>query len=196
MEYIEPGARSDSAFEHLGRGLAALHLLVQPTFGWHRDNFIGLLHQSNRRHASWADFFAEERIEPQLRLAFDAGRLETSLARHWERLRQRLPSIFPETAPALVHGDLWSGNVLFDTAGRGVLIDPAVAAGHPEMDLAFTRMFGGFPDAFYRAYAEVLPLQPGFEARVSVYNFYPLLVHVNLFGGGYVASARNFLRSF
>ena len=201
LEYIEtaphtPTLSRAESFRKLGHGLARLHQQHQPHFGWHRNNFIGRLPQSNQPCETFPDFFIRQRIEPQLRLAIDTGRLPATLQPHWSRLQRELPSIFPDTHPALTHGDLWSGNVMIDSVGEPVLIDPAVAASHPETDLAMTRMFGGFPPEFTRAYEEIRPLPPGFPRRAELYNLYPLLVHVNLFGGSYAHSAAALLKTY
>ena len=111
-------------------------------------------------------------------------------------LSKRLTEIIPEEKPSLIHGDLWNGNFLVAADGSACLIDPAVYYGHREMDLAMTRLFGGFDADFYRGYEEEYPLEQGFESRVEIHNLYPLLVHVNLFGGGYIQQVKNFLLKF
>ncbi|MFU8813076.1 MAG: fructosamine kinase family protein [Balneolaceae bacterium] len=196
MEFFQPGTPTDTHREVLGKGLAELHGKTGEQFGLDHDNFIGRLPQRNREHAVWHDFFRDERIDPQLRRAVDGGRLSRSLLSCADRFYAQLPDLFPESPPSLLHGDLWSGNVLFTKSGTPALIDPAVYFGHPEMDLAFTRMFGGFSESFYRAYESVRPIDPGFEERIPIYNLYPLLVHANLFGGGYADRAAQFLSRF
>lgn len=114
----------------------------------------------------------------------------------FERLYAKLPSLFPSEPPALLHGDLWSGNFLCDAHGKPVLIDPAVYFGHREMDIAMSRLLGGFEPAFYRAYNDERPLEAGWEERVDLCNIYPLLVHMNLFGGGYAAQLQHALKHF
>ena len=194
MEFIEEG-RSGNSFE-FGQNLAKLHQTTAGQFGLESNNYIGSLPQSNRRHDEWITFFTEERINPQIQMAVDSGKLSRGILQNWDRLSGKLNEIFPPTKPSLLHGDLWSGNYLFDSSGSGVLIDPAVYYGHPEMDLAFTKMFGGFSSEFYRGYESELPLEPGFSERVPIYNLYPLLVHVNLFGGHYTSQFNSTLRNF
>ncbi len=194
MEYITPGSRGD-AFR-FGEELAVLHGNRAGKFGLDRDNYIGSLPQLNNFHEHWLSFFAEMRIEPQLKMAVDSGKLGSTSQKGWIGLLKRLDTIIPESKPSLLHGDLWSGNYMFDSEGRAVLIDPAVYYGHPEMDLSFTKMFGGFDASFYHGYRSVTPLDPDFEDRIPVYNLYPLLVHVNLFGGHYSDQCRRFLRKF
>lgn len=196
MEYVKPGnGSSDDSFQ-FGSELAKLHQSHSDYFGLDHDNYIGRLPQSNSPRPSWSIFFIEERIKPQLKAAVDSGKLPNSTLKNSSRLYSELSSIFPESKPSLLHGDLWSGNYFFNSGGRAVLIDPAVYYGHPEMDLAFTRMFGGFSTEFYEGYKSVTPIEKGFESRISVYNLYPLLVHVNLFGGGYAGQAEQFLNRF
>lgn len=194
MEFIEEG-RSGDSFD-FGVELAELHMHGADRFGLETDNYIGSLPQRNRQHDDWSAFFAEERIGPQLRMAVDSGKLAGSTNKNFRRMAARLDDIFPFTDPSLLHGDFWGGNYLFDSDGRAVLIDPAVYYGHPEADLAFTKLFGGFAGAFYSGYDSVSPLEPEFHDRVPVYNLYPLLVHVNLFGGHYISQARSILEQF
>jgi protein-ribulosamine 3-kinase len=194
LEYIEEG-RGGNSF-NFGAELAKLHRTRGEYFGLDTDNYIGSLRQHNGKYDGWINFFREKRIEPQLKLAYNNGRLSKSLDTNWKRLAKALDQIIPPCDPCLLHGDLWGGNYLFDTNGNAVLIDPAVYYGHPEVDLAFTRMFGGFSNDFYRGYESVSSLEPGFQERVPLFNMYPLLVHVNLFGGHYVSQFESFLRSF
>ncbi len=183
MEYVQTQPQGDAAA--FGAQLARLHGLTRAQFGFSHDNYIGSLLQANADHDRWIDFFCSQRIEPLLKKAIDAGKAEPRLRNHWDRLASRLDQRIPECVPSLLHGDLWSGNYMYDTEGRAVLVDPAVYYGHPEMDLAFSQMFGGFSAAFYEGYEAVSPLEPGFAERVDIHNLYPLLVHVNLFGGHY-----------
>jgi fructosamine-3-kinase len=196
LEWLEPGRRAPDFTERLGRGLAAIHGLGQGDgWGWMEDNFIGPLPQANGMMASWAEFWRARRLEPQLALARRGGRLPGKAA-EWDRLLDRLPELLaPAEAdgPSLLHGDLWNGNVLA-VAGWPTLIDPAVYRGHREADLAMTELFGGFGAGFYGAYREVWPLQPGYPLRRAVYQLWYLLIHVNLFGGGYGAQTAGVLR--
>ncbi len=190
-----PAARRTSR-ERLGRGLAALHRAGRADgWGWMEDNFIGPLPQANAPAASWAEFWRTRRLEPQLELARRGGRMPGKAA-EWDRLMDRLPELLaPAEAdgPSLLHGDLWGGNVLAAPGGPAI-IDPAVYRGHREADLAMTELFGGFGDGFRAAYREAWPLQPGYPARRAVYQLWYLLIHVNLFGGGYGARTAAVLR--
>lgn len=196
LEWIDTQAPKPGAMAELGEQLAALHGHTGPCFGFGEDNFCGLTPQINTQMADGFEFFAQCRLLPQAEQAFNQGLLACSELRQLERLCQRLPELIPQKPPSLIHGDLWSGNVLFATTGEPVLIDPAVSWCWAEADLAMTRLFGGFDPAFYRAYEAVRPLAPGFDERVPIYNLYHLLNHLNLFGGGYQASVRAVLRPF
>ena len=197
LEWIEPGRPAADFDERLGQSLAQLHLAQAPGFGFGSDNFIGSLPQSNKSEATWPDFFWKRRLEPQVKRAVDSRRLDPATLRTFEGLAQRLPDLFGEAEPpARLHGDLWSGNLHVAASGTPCLIDPAVYGGHREMDLGMMRLFGGFSSRVFAAYAEAYPLAPGFEGRVALTQLYPLLVHVNLFGGGYARSVEQALKRY
>lgn len=196
LEWVEAGIKGPGFWADFGRGLAQLHRNTQERFGLERDNYIGSLVQRNTQESDWPSFFIHQRLEQQLKMARDRKRVEAGMAFRFERLFHQLDKLFPAEPPALLHGDLWSGNFLCDNMGRPVLIDPAVYYGHREMDLAMTRLFGGFDAELYAAYHTEWPLEQGWEERVDLCNLYPLLVHVNLFGGGYVAQVEGVLRRF
>ncbi len=196
LEYIDPGKPEKAYWEELGQSLAFLHSHTQPKFGLHFDNFIGSLPQNNTLTANGYDFYFEHRLLPQAGLALYNGLLSKKSYDALFRLRARLPDLIPHERPALLHGDLWSGNVLVNEQNKPVLIDPAVYYGFREAELAFTKLFAGFDDRFYSAYEESFPLENGFEERVALYNLYPLLVHVNLFGSGYVSGVERILKPF
>lgn len=196
LEYVDPGTPANGYWETLGQSLAVLHSHTQPLFGLHFDNYIGALPQTNTLTANGLDFFFEHRLLPQAGLAFYKDLLSKSTYDALFRLRNRLPDLIPNERPALLHGDLWSGNVLVNEDGQPALIDPAVYYGFREAELAFTKLFAGFDSRFYDAYNEAFPLQDGFEERVAIYNLYPLLVHVNLFGSGYVSGVERILKQF
>jgi fructosamine-3-kinase len=189
LEFLRSARRQPGFDETLGRGLAALHAFGSPSFGLGYDNFIGRLPQSNRMAPDWPSFYWTERLEPQLQLASDRGLIGGGPMRRFQRLQQELPNLAGDTEPpARLHGDLWGGNLHVDEDGAPCLIDPAVYGGHREIDLAMMRLFGGFGARVFDAYEEAYPLSPGASERVSLYQLYPLLVHVNLFGSTYVGS--------
>jgi len=177
--------------------LAELHRFGAPCFGWERDNFIGTLPQRNRAEDSWADFFWSQRLEPQLARAIAAGLASSRLRSGLERLGSKLTELVgPSEPPARLHGDLWGGNLHVDAEGAPCLIDPAAYGGHREIDLSMMRLFGGFGERVFRAYDEVFPFAPGYAERIALYQLYPLLVHLNLFGGSYGESIERSLARY
>lgn len=197
LEFIRSARRRADFDDALGRGLSALHRFGASSFGLSQGNFIGRLAQENQQRATWAEFYRAQRLEPQLRAAETAGRAPSELRRKFEQLFDKLPELVGDPEPpARLHGDLWSGNVHVDEQGAPCLIDPAVYGGHREMDLAMMRLFGGFSERVFAAYAEAFPLSAGHEGRVPLYQLYPLLVHLNLFGGGYLGSVQQALSAY
>jgi fructosamine-3-kinase len=196
LELIESGPRAASFDRALGAGLARLHRTGAPGFGHVEDNFIGRLPQANTAADSWPIFHAERRLLPLVRAAVDGGRAPRDWIARADRLAARLPELLgPTEPPARLHGDLWSGNVITDVAGAPVVIDPAVYGGHREMDLAMLQLFGSPGGELFAAYGEIWPLAQGWRERVRLNQLYPLLVHVNLFGGSYVDSADAVMRA-
>lgn len=196
LEFLKSATMIRNFWTIFGTQLARLHKHSEDYFGLGEDNYIGSLHQSNRKHSNWANFFIEERLEQQIKLARDGGRINRETIHGFERLYKRLDEIFPEEPSSLVHGDLWSGNFMIDNKGYPCLIDPAVYFGHREMDLGMSKLFGGFASEFYDAYNKEYPVEKGWESRLEICNLYPLMVHVNLFGGGYTGSVMQILRRF
>lgn len=179
-----------------GRALAKLHQQSAPQFGLSYPNYMASLHQSNELQEDWPTFYWSERLEPLVRTAVDAGLLTRADSMAFDQLAHKLNLIFPTAPPALLHGDLWSGNYLISPSGQAGLIDPAIYYGHREMDLAMTRLFGGFSDAFYAAYDEFFPLDQLWEERIALCQLYPLLVHVHLFGSSYVQAVRGVIKRY
>jgi protein-ribulosamine 3-kinase len=196
LELIIPGSKSPHFWDDFAQGLAALHRHTADHFGLDHDNYMGSLSQRNRFHSDWYRFFVEERLEPQIKSGLDSGAIPPEMVRHFERLYTALPGIVPPEPPSLIHGDLWSGNFIINQSGKACLIDPAVSFGHRESDIAMTKLFGGFPSEFYAAYNHSFPLTRGWENRIDLLNLYPLLIHVNLFGGGYLGQVMRTLARF
>jgi len=196
LEFIEQKSRSKNYWEQLGQKLASLHRCSNGLFGLGYGNYIGSLPQYNNSNTIWVDFFIEQRLQVQVKLAIENGVAKADWEKKFAALYSKLPSLIPVEAPSLLHGDLWSGNLITDEKGEPCLIDPAVYYGNREADLAMTKLFGGFSGDFYAAYQETFPLSPGHEQRVDLYNLYPLMVHVNLFGGSYVHSVESILSVF
>ncbi len=193
MEFIEGKMRKKDYWETFAYQLAAVHraetadYTAKGAYGFAHDNFIGAGKQKNKVYDSWISFFRECRLEPQFEKAFHF--LGTEGKKKALRLLDRIDHILVEPEhPSLLHGDLWSGNVMVGEDGKAWLIDPAVYVGHAEADLAMTELFGGFSKAFYDAYREAAPMQPGYERRRSLYNLYHLLNHLNMFGLSYLPS--------
>lgn len=196
IEYIPRGNITSSFWVVFGESLAKLHRNTNELYGLDHDNYIGSLPQSNKQHKSWTEFFILERLEPQLKLAKDERKISSDLSAQFKRLFNRLENIFPLEKPALLHGDLWSGNFMCTSEGKPCIFDPAVYYGHREIEIAMTKLFGDFDKEFYEAYISQYPLEKGWEERLDICNLYPLMVHVNLFGGGYLSQVANILRKF
>ncbi len=193
MECVEQGKGITDFYEDFGRRLYGMHradcasFVIGGNYGFLNDNYIGAGHQENTPEDSWKEFFRNRRLLPQIRRAeafFDAAD-----RKKLDRLLEKLDDILEEPdKPALLHGDLWSGNYMCGPDGRAWLIDPAVYVGHPEADIAMTELFGGFPAAFYEGYFSGNRKPEAYEDRRDIYNLYHLLNHLNLFGGSYYGS--------
>ena len=199
MAYAEGDSRFDAAAEgHAAELLAALHGQTAPTFGFERDTLIGGLRQPNSPTDRWLDFFAEQRLIYMAGEAARAGRLPATTRARVERLAGRLGDWLIEPArPSLIHGDVWTTNVLAHGGRITAFLDPAIYFADAEIELAFIGLFGTFGRAFYDRYHTLRPIAPGFfEERRELYNLYPLLVHVRLFGGSYVGQVERTLAAY
>ncbi len=197
MEFIEAAPPVRGYWADFGRALAAMHKDNSAgTYGLDHDNYIGKLPQPNTKHKNWIGFFIENRLEFQLKLAMSNGLVSSDFVERYRKFYEKLPDLLPADRPALLHGDLWSGNVMTGPDGKVCIIDPAVYYGHREVELAFTQMFGSFPHDFYAAYEEVWPLEPGYDERVDIYNIYPHMTHTNLFGPSYLGGVEQVLRRY
>ncbi len=197
LKFIHGGPRRSTFWDDFGVALANLHKNHRnDRYGLSYNNYIGRLDQFNKFSEDWISFFIEQRMEVQLKFAFDNGYIDRAYLENCTRFYQKLPDLLPVEPPSLLHGDLWSGNFMTGEEGQPVIIDPAVYYGHREIELSFTQMFGGFDRQFYRSYKEVYPLEPGFENRVEIYNIYPHLVHVNLFGPSYLSGVTPVIRRY
>ncbi|MEW6353640.1 MAG: fructosamine kinase family protein [Pseudomonadota bacterium] len=199
MEFIEGDSHfSDAAERHAAELLADLHCVTAPHFGFDEDTLIGGLHQPNPPNPSWLEFFRDQRLLYMGGEALRAGRMGHALLARLENFAAHLSDWLEEPQqPALIHGDVWTTNVLARGGRITGFIDPAIYYAHSEIELAFTTLFGTFGAAFFQRYNEIRPIAPGFmDTRRDIYNLYPLLVHVRLFGGGYAQSVDNTLRRF
>lgn len=193
IEYIELGRPDDHSQVLAGQQLAALHRQTSSRFGWDRSNTIGSTHQPNHRDDDWSRFWQHQRLGFQLQLAEKNG-YGGSLQRLGKQLIEKVPLLMDhDPQPALLHGDLWGGNMSFDQQGQPVIYDPATYYGDREADLAMTELFGGFSGDFYAAYNEAWPLDPGYKTRKTLYNLYHIINHLNLFGRGYLGQAQGMM---
>ncbi len=199
MTYVETsGPITASVEEDAAELLADLHGISGPSFGFEEATLIGGLHQPNQPAASWRDFFRDQRLRYMASEAAKAGRLPNALLGRIDKLAARLDEWIDEASPpSLIHGDMWGGNVLARDGRIAAFVDPAIYFADPEIELAFSTLFSTFGEAFFQRYGELRTMREGFwEARCELYNLYPLLVHVRLFGGGYVGSVEQTLTRF
>lgn len=185
LEWLDTKSAAAVDMRELGRQLADMHRVSAEYFGLPYNNYMGSLTQSNRQHSTWTEFFVNERLMPMISMARGKKLLDAGDVALFERLYNRLAALFDEEPPSLIHGDLWGGNYLIGSRGKPYLIDPAVSYGHREFDIAMTTLFGGFSNEFYDAYQDAFPLKKDWQQRLNLWNIYPLLVHLNLFGVTY-----------
>jgi fructosamine-3-kinase len=199
MEFVEGSSLfSTEAERHAAELLAALHEITADAYGHERNTLIGSLDQPNPRTGDWVEFFRDQRLLYITRVAYEAGRLPGGEVRRLQRLSERLDEIIDvPNPPALIHGDVWSANVLARDDRIAAFLDPALYYADPEMELSFISLFDSFGAAFFERYEEIRGIDERFYgARRDLYSLYPLLVHVYYFGGGYLQSVRNTLDRF
>jgi protein-ribulosamine 3-kinase len=197
LEWINYGDPDEDFWKKFGARLAALHQTRSDRFGLQEDNYMGSVPQANGMTNNWVEFFIDQRLQPLVDRCLEKKLLENRHRNDFENLYQRLPAIFESgTRPALLHGDLWSGNFICDENAGPVLIDPAVYYGHPSVDLAMTTLFGGFRAAFYESYHYYAPFPANYKEQWEVCNLYPLLIHLYLFGSSYRSRITETLFSF
>lgn len=199
LEFIEGNSHfAPAAEQHAAELLAALHTITASQYGFTHDTLIGGLHQPNPPMASWLTFFVEQRLLYMGAEAVRIGRLPRTLFSRLERFVAVIDRWLAEPErPSLIHGDMWTTNILAHNGRITGFLDPAIYYADAEIELAFSTLFGTFGEAFFGRYNELRPLKGGFfEERRDIYNLYPLLVHVRLFGGGYVNSVADILQRF
>ena len=192
LEYKKEGSQKGHLWKVFGEQLSKLHKTSAETFGFAASNYIGSLPQHNERSTSASFFYVRQRLEPQVKMASERGFSLGDLSGFYSNISEEIP----QEAPALLHGDLWSGNYITNDEGLPCLIDPAVCYGPREMDLAMMQLFGGFPSEVFEIYNEYFPLDPGWKNRISLWQLYYLLVHLNIFGRSYLPQVKEIIRRF
>ncbi len=181
----------------LGKGLGELHLKSAESnpkmFGFPVEGFIGTTDQKKGLEDNWIDCFLNLRIIPQL-LSLKSRILDQEII---NKVKEKIKSELLNHKPinVLVHGDLWSGNTGMEKNGKGVIFDPASWWADNEVDIAMTKLFGGFRKEFYEEYNKIFPIKNGFEKRIIIYNFYHILNHANMFGGGYLNQVQDYIKA-
>jgi len=192
LEYIDSAAPAENFDEQFAEGLIKLHKTSVDHFGFHEDNYIGKLPQYNRKENTASNFYIDQRLIPQIRMAKDLGyELPAD-----DVFFKNVEDAIPDESSSLIHGDLWSGNYTTDENGDPVLIDPATCYAHREMDLAMMKLFGGYSSRIFEIYDENYRLETKWRSRIKLYQLYYLLVHLNLFGSGYLGSVENIIRQY
>ena len=194
MEFLEMGPQTNHSALELGKQLALMHQTTADFFGLNQTNWIGLTKQFNKQEADWVVFYRDQRLLPQLELAYSKGyatALEDKATNLLNNLNVFFEDYFP--TPSLLHGDLWAGNWGTLCNNKPVIFDPAVYYGDRETDIAMTLLFGGFSEEFYESYNSIWQTSPGFSIRQDLYNFYHVINHLNIFGNSYLLLSENLL---
>lgn len=192
LEYILEGSTSHIFWQQFAENLAILHKTTQPTFGLDHNNYIGSLPQYNGTQTSAADFYINQRLEPQFKMAKEQGFDFSKLDVFYKNIFSEIPN----EPPSLLHGDLWGGNYMVSEDGNPTLIDPAISFASREMDLAMMQLFGGFSEDVFSHYHSIFPLENNWKQRVSLWQLYYLLVHLNLFGSSYLSRVQNIVKKY
>ncbi|MBV1923342.1 MAG: fructosamine kinase family protein [Flavobacteriaceae bacterium] len=192
IEYIPSGNKASNFNELFTENLSKLHHSTQEFFGLSHHNYIGSLPQYNSKEKSASEFYIKQRLQPQLKLASQKGYTFNQLEKVFKNISEAIPN---ETS-SLIHGDLWNGNYLISTKGEPLLIDPAISYSHREMDIAMMHLFGGFSSEMFNLYNEIFPLSENWKDRISLWQLYYLLVHLNLFGSGYFSQVNSIMKQY
>ncbi len=199
-EFIKSSIISSGFFKNFGRNFASMHKYKGNSFGFYEDNYIGSNPQKNltKGNEDWIEFYFNNRLFFQFKLCEKNGYASGELRSLFKKLEDKIQYILKDSSdePSLLHGDLWSGNYMISDNGEACIIDPAVYYGHREADLAMTKLFGGYPEEFYKSYDEVYPLEDGWEYRENIYKLYHVLNHLNLFGGSYYLQAISLIKFY
>lgn len=196
LEWISEGEKTANFWKKFGEQLACLHRKSAEYFGLEENNYMGNVRQRNTQHLDWNQFYATERLLPLIQRCNQKNLINIKHEKLFEKLIFKLSSFFPDEKPSLLHGDLWRGNVMCDHNGEPVLIDPAVYFGHRSIDLGMTALFGGFDRLFYEAYHYHFPFPANYKEQWEICQLYPLLIHLYLFGPGYLPQIEKVLASY
>ena len=196
LEFIKEEKAENNFWIEFANSLAKIHRKSNALFGLDHNNYIGSLDQQNDPMSSWEEFFISRRLKPLVKIAFDNGLMARKHLADFNHFYRVFSELLPVETPSLLHGDLWSGNLLCGLGQQAVFIDPAVYYGHREVDIAMTKMFGGFDQVYLDHYQDCFPLEKGWEERVSIHNLYPRLVHLVLFGRSYLSGIENVIQRY
>jgi protein-ribulosamine 3-kinase len=196
LEYIKPRQASAKDLKQLGVQVAAMHDHTGHSFGFKSDNYIGSLHQCNTPSENWIQLYAENRLQKQFILAIRKNLLKPTEVPELHQIINVLDSLIPVNEVSLLHGDLWGGNYLIGIDAKPYLIDPAVYFGDRMVDIAMSKLFGGFGPEFYESYFHWAPATENPDERIDLYQLYYLLVHLNLFGASYHSSVKRVLKRY
>ncbi len=195
MEFISSITPNDHTYINYAKQLASLHQVTHKQFGFKVNNYIGSTKQINTFNHSWPEFFFNQRIMFQYQLLEKKHLIDMEFKNQFKNLEEITYKLLSSKRikASLLHGDLWSGNYMFSTNNKGVLIDPAVYYGDREVDLAMTQLFGRLPNNFYQAYNEINPISNQFKHKCTLYNLYHVMNHWNIFGDSYKSQAINYI---
>lgn len=197
LEWLQTTSHTAQSWESFGYALAQMHRTTNEQFGWSQSNYLGSIKMSNDWCNNWSEFYSNNRLLPLVKMLRDQAAFSVKEVEQAEAFCKTLSSRLPAEPPALLHGDLWSGNASAVKAGDEITVaiyDPAVYYGHREIDIALTQLFGGFSSLFYNSYNEVYPLQSGWQQRLPVFQLSHLLLHAVLFGGGYISRCKEIMK--
>ncbi|HRI76647.1 MAG TPA: fructosamine kinase family protein [Alphaproteobacteria bacterium] len=199
MEFVQSQGMVDYRVESAAaEQIAALHAVTHDSYGMERDTLVGSLTQPGGWEKDWPSFFAEKRLMHMAHRALKENKIDARMLTQIEKIAAKLPAMLQGgQAPSLVHGDIWSGNIIPGRGKIAAFLDPAIYYADAEVELAFIRLFNTFSDSFFAKYNEIRPIRAGFfEERAEVYALYPLLVHTRLFGASYARKAQKILDKF
>ena len=196
LEWITPGEKTSSFWTLLGEKLAHLHRTFGTSYGLEMDNYMGSIIQQNNYTDQWDDFFIKNRLQPLLDKSIQLNLVMADFEKKIKNIFPRISETFTKEPPALLHGDLWNGNLMADSNSNPVLIDPAVYYGHLSVDLGMTNLFGGFDKRFYDSYNYHYPLPSNHKEQWMLANLYPLFIHLILFGKSYLPQIENIVNEF